>query len=243
MTSLLYGCHRTAFDWRGHDHLRAARVRGSSKNRADVSSKEASRLNAAASALRELRAAPDKGIPDDLFKKACVAVIPGLKKGAFIFWGEFGKGVVSCRTGQTWSAPAFLEMEKGSAGFQIGGEETDLVLLVMNRSGMDKLLGDKVTLGTDVSAAAGPVGRDAAASTDARLTAHILAYSRSKGVFAGIDVSGGSLRPDKKANADAYGPDVTAREVVNGRKVTAPQAAAAFLQALSAERSASAARK
>jgi lipid-binding SYLF domain-containing protein len=202
---------------------------------ADVSSKEADRLNAAATAVRELRAAPDKGIPDDLFKKAdCVAVIPGLKKGAFIFGGEFGKGVVSCRTGQTWSAPAFLEMEKGSAGLQIGGESTDLVLLVMNRSGLDKLLGDKVTLGADVSAAAGPVGRDAAASTDARLTAHILAYARSKGAFAGIDVSGGSLRPDKKANADAYGTGVTAREVVNGQKGTAPPAAAAFLQALSA---------
>src|SRR5262249_16160997 len=130
-----------------------------------------------------------------------------------------------------------------SAGLQIGAEETDLVLLVMNRSGMDKLLGDKVTLGGDVSVAAGPVGRNAAASTDARMTAQMLAYSRSKGVFAGIDGSGGSLRPDKKANADAYGTGVTAREVVNGQKGTAPHAADAFLQALSADSPTGAPRK
>jgi lipid-binding SYLF domain-containing protein len=211
---------------------------------ADVSSDEASRLNAAATAVRDLRTTPDKGIPEDLFKRAeCVAVIPGLKKGAFVIGGEFGKGVVSCRTGQTWSAPAFLEMEKGSIGLQIGGEQTDLVLLVMNRSGLDKLLGDKVNLGADMSVAAGPVGRDAAAGTDARLTAQILAYSRSKGAFAGIDLSGGSLRADKKANADAYGQAVTAQDVVGAKKVTAPPAAAAFLRALGAEARATTGRK
>jgi lipid-binding SYLF domain-containing protein len=202
---------------------------------AGVSSDEANRLHAAATTVRELRATPDKGIPADLFKRAaCVAVIPGLKKAAFLVGGEYGKGVASCRTGQTWSPPAFLEIEKGSAGLQIGGEETDLVLLVMNKTGMDKLVGDKVNLGADVSVAAGPVGRDAAASTDAKMTAEILAYSRAKGAFAGIDVSGGSLRPDKKANANAYGADVTARDVLDGKKGTAPPEAASFLRALGA---------
>jgi len=204
--------------------------------RADVSSAEASRLNAAATAIHELRASPDKGISEDLFKRAeCVAVIPGLKKAGFIVGGEFGKGVASCRTGQTWSAPAFLVIEKGSAGLQIGAEQTDLVLLVMNKSGMDKLLGDKVNLGGDVSVAAGPVGRNAAASTDAKMSAEILAYSRSKGAFAGIDLSGGSLRPDKDANAKAYGTGVMARDVLNGQKGAAPPAAAAFLRALGGE--------
>jgi lipid-binding SYLF domain-containing protein len=203
---------------------------------ADVSSDEANRLNAAATTVRELRATPDKGIPEDLFKRTdCVAVIPGLKKAAFLVGGEYGKGVVSCRTGQTWSPPAFLEMEKGSAGLQIGAEATDLVLLVMNRSGLDKLLGDKMTLGADASVAAGPVGRDAAAGTDIKLSAQILAYSRSKGVFAGIDVSGGSLRPDKKANANAYGSEVTARDVLNAQNVKAPAAAGPFLRALGPE--------
>jgi lipid-binding SYLF domain-containing protein len=203
---------------------------------ADVSSDEASRLNAAATTVRELRATPDKGIPEDLFKRTdCVAVIPGLKKAAFLVGGEYGKGVVSCRNGQTWSPPAFLEMEKGSAGLQIGAEAIDLVLLVMNRSGLDKLMGDKMTLGADASVAAGPVGRDAAAGTDIKLSAQILAYSRSKGAFAGIDVSGGSLRPDKKANANAYGSEVTARQVLNSQNVKAPAAAATFLRALGTE--------
>jgi lipid-binding SYLF domain-containing protein len=201
--------------------------------RADVSSAEAERLNSAATVLHELRASPDQGISEDLFKKAeCVAVIPGVKKAALGVGGEYGKGVVSCRTGQTWSAPAFMEMEKGSVGLQIGGQQTDLVLLVMNKSGLDKLLGDKVTLGADMSVAAGPVGRNAAASTDATMTAQILAYSRSKGAFAGIDLSGGSLRPDTKANEEAYGAGMKAREIVNGQKAKAPQAAAAFMRAL-----------
>ena len=201
--------------------------------RAELSSAETSRLSAAATTLHDLRAAPDKGISEDLFKKAeCVAVIPGVKKAAFVVGGEYGRGVASCRTGQSWSAPAFFVIEKGSVGLQIGGNETDLVLLVMNRTGMDKLLGDKVTLGGDVSVAAGPVGRNATAGTDARMTAQILAYSRSKGVFAGIDLSGGSLRPDKDANANAYGEGVTARDVLNGQKGAPPPAASSFLRAL-----------
>jgi lipid-binding SYLF domain-containing protein len=208
--------------------------------RADVSPDEAKRLDAAAMTLRELRATPDKGIPRDLFKRAaCIAVLPGVKKAALGIGGEYGKGVASCRMGETWSPPAFLVMEKGSAGFQIGGNETDFVLLVMNRTGMDKLIADKVNLGADVTVAAGPVGRDASASTDAKMSAQILAYSRSKGVFAGIDLSGGSLRPDKKANEGAYGEGVTAREVLDGKKGPAPSAAASFLKALGATPAAS----
>jgi len=204
--------------------------------RAEVSSAEADRLNAAATALRDIRSSPDKGISEDLFKKAeCVAVIPGLKKAGLGIGGEYGKGVVSCRNGQAWGAPAFLEMEKGSIGLQIGGEQTDLVLLVMNKTGLDKLLGDKVNLGADMSVAAGPVGRDAAASTDGKMTAQILAYSRSKGAFAGIDLSGGSLRPDTKANEAAYGAGMKARDIVNEPKAKAPQAAAGFLRALASD--------
>ena len=206
---------------------------------ADVKKSEADRLNAAATVVREMRASPDKAIPEDVFNRAeCVAVIPGLKKGAFIIGGEFGKGVVSCRTGRTWSAPAFLEMEKGSAGLQIGGAELDVVLLMMNRSALDKLLSDKVNLGADASVAAGPTGKDAAANP-----AQILSYSRSEGAFAGIDISGGSIRADKGANTDAYGSAVTVKDVLGAQKVAAPPQAAAFLQALGATARATTGRK
>jgi lipid-binding SYLF domain-containing protein len=203
---------------------------------ADVSSSEAKRLEAAAAAVRELRAAPDKGVPEDLWGRAeCVAVIPGLKKAAFIVGGEYGKGVISCRNGPNWSAPVFIELEKGSAGFQIGAEQVDVVLLMMNRSGVDKLLNDKINLGADASLAAGPIGRAASASTDARLSAEILAYSRAKGIFAGINLSGGVLRPDKDANTHAYGPSVTAHDVLFKPGVAAPPAAEAFLRTLREE--------
>ena len=206
---------------------------------ADISSAEADRLNAAAAVVREMRASPDKGIPEDVFNRAeCVGVIPGLKKGAFLIGGEFGKGVVSCRTGKTWTAPVFLEMEKGSAGLQIGGSEIDLVLMLMNRSALNKLLSDKVNLGADASVAAGPTGAAAVASP-----AQILTYSRSQGAFAGVDISGGSLRADKGANTDAYGSGVAVQDVLNTQKVAAPPAAAAFLQALGAQSRATTGRK
>src|SRR5438309_2598669 len=145
---------------------------------ADISSSQAKRLEEGASVVRELRAIPDKGIPEETWNGAeCIAVIPGMKKAAFVIGGEFGKGVISCRSGKTWSAPIFLELQKGSAGFQIGAEQIDLVLLMMNRDGVEKLLNDKVNLGGDASIAAGPVGRDAAASTGPRLSTAILAYS------------------------------------------------------------------
>src|SRR5438132_9473474 len=129
---------------------------------ADISSSQANRLSDAATVVREFRAMPEKGIPEDMWNRAdCVAVIPGLKKAAFVIGGEFGKGVISCRSGQTWSAPLFLELQKASAGFQIGAEQIDLVLLIMNRKGVDKLLDNKINLGADASVAAGPVGRAA----------------------------------------------------------------------------------
>ena len=211
---------------------------------ADISSSQAKRLEEGASVVRELRAIPDKGIPEETWNAAeCIAVIPGMKKAAFVIGGEFGKGVVSCRSGQTWSAPLFIEMQKGSAGFQIGAEQIDLVLLMMNRNGVEKLLDNKVNLGADASIAAGPVGRAGAASTDARLTAEILAYSRAKGAFAGIDLSGGVLRPDKEANTSAYGGSVASRDVLFTNKVPTPPAAEAFVRTLREESRATTGRK
>jgi lipid-binding SYLF domain-containing protein len=163
--------------------------------------------------------APDKGIPHDLFDKAqCVVVIPDLLKGAFVVGGEFGHGFAECRNanGVGWSAPAAMKLEGGSVGFQIGGSATDLVLLVMNRSGMNKLLSDKITLGADASVAAGPVGRSANAQTDLKMSAEILAWSRSKGLFAGIALNGATLRPDSKVDEELYGRALTNREILMG---------------------------
>lgn len=195
---------------------------------------EVKRLADAGAILSELRNAPDKGIPEELWSNAeCVMVIPSMKKAAFVVGGEYGSGVMSCRTKNDWSAPVFMQLAKGSWGLQIGAESTDLVLLVMNRRGLDKLLADKVSLGVDASVAAGPVGRTGAAATDAQVTTEMLAYSRSRGLFAGIDLSGGVLQPDKEADARAYGTHVNARDIVPGnQRVTAPEQAAPFLNAL-----------
>jgi lipid-binding SYLF domain-containing protein len=145
-----------------------------------------------------------------------VVVIPGLTKAAFIVGGEHGSGVMSCRHGNTWGPPVFMEMTKGSAGLQAGVSSTDLVLVVMNQRGAEKLLNNKVTLGADASIAAGPVGRAASAGTDAQLSAEILSYSRSKGLFAGINLSGGSLNPDQSKNERAYGPNASAAAIALG---------------------------
>lgn len=197
---------------------------------------ETERLQAASAVVSELRTQPDKGIPDDLWSRAeCVAVIPGVKKAAFMVGGEYGKGVMSCRTAKGWSAPVFLQLAKGSWGFQVGAEQIDLVMLMMNRRGVEKLLQDKVSIGADASAAAGPVGRHANASTDAKLSAEILAYSRSKGAFIGIDLSGGVLKPDKDADANAYGTKVTAEDVAFARNVAVPVAARGFIRSLGGE--------
>jgi lipid-binding SYLF domain-containing protein len=198
---------------------------------------ETSRLSEAAAIIQSIR--PD--IPQEYWSKArCVTVIPNLKKAALIFGGEYGKGVMSCRAGESWSAPLFMQIAKGSWGFQAGAEEVDLVLLVMNESGVDKLLRNKVTLGADASVAAGPIGRRGAVGTDAALTAEILSYSRSKGLFAGIDLSGGVLRPDEDANREVYGASATPRTVLASREISAPTAAQGFLQALGATSSAAA---
>src|SRR3954470_9982771 len=195
---------------------------------------EVKRLNEAGTILSELRNSPDKAIPEELWSKAqCVAVIPSMKKAAFVVGGEYGSGVMSCRHANDWTAPLFMQLAKGSWGLQIGAEETDLVLLIMNRRGLEKLLEDKVSLGADASVAAGPVGRTGAAATDAQMSAEMLSYSRSQGVFAGIDLSGGVLHPDKEADARAYGSAITARDVLMGtRHVAAPVAAEPFVKAL-----------
>jgi lipid-binding SYLF domain-containing protein len=159
-------------------------------------------------------------------------VIPNLKKAAFILGGEYGKGVMSCRTGDAWSAPMFIQLAKGSWGFQMGAEEIDVVLLVMNEEGVQKLLDNKITRGADASVAAGPVGRQGQVDTDAALTAEIVSYSRARGLFAGIDLSGGILRPDTDANTEVYGTGATARTILASREISAPTEAHGFLAAL-----------
>lgn len=211
---------------------------------ADLTQAEMKRVTDATNVVQQFTASPDRSIPENLWSRAeCVAVIPGLKKAAFGIGGEYGKGVLSCRTGQAWSAPIFIALEKGSAGFQIGAEQADIVLLMMNRDGVNKLLADKVSLGGDASIAAGPVGRTASAETDAQLGAGILAYSHAKGAFAGINLSGGVLRPEKSVDEHAYGSGVTARDVLFGRGVPVPAFARTFVRSLAAETRATTGRK
>lgn len=199
-----------------------------------ASAAESDRLQEGAQVVRELRTMND-GIPEDIWNRAeCVVVIPSMKKAAFIFGGEYGKGAMSCRTATGWSAPAFMEIAKGSWGLQIGAQAVDLVLLVMNRRGIDKMLSNQASLGADVSVAAGPIGRTASASTDATMKAEILSYSRASGVFAGINLSGGKLGPDKSANEKMYGQTAKPAAVLAGT-VAAPAAdvsAQAFVSAL-----------
>jgi lipid-binding SYLF domain-containing protein len=178
---------------------------------------------------------PDKGIPGDLLDKAeCVAIVPGLKKGALGIGGKYGKGIVMCRkSDRNWTAPSFFTVEGGSVGFQLGFSQTDVVLLIMNRNGIEKLIGDKFTLGADASVAAGPVGRNATAQTNVRMDAEILGYSRSKGLFAGVSLEGATLRPDKDDNRDFYGKDVDARTILLDGKVPMPPEARSLASALS----------
>ena len=201
---------------------------------AQLSKSDIKKLNEATTVLSEIRNAPDNGIPDSVWSKAhCVVVIPDLKKAGFIVGGEHGSGVMSCKNANTWGPPVFMEMTKASAGFQAGVSSTDLVLVVMNESGADKLLRNKVTLGADASVAAGPVGRAASAATDAQLSAQMLSYSRAKGLFAGINLSGGSLNPDNSKNERAYGPNASARDIALGTaKVKVSVEAQAFTKSL-----------
>ena len=214
--------------WIGATLLAAAAVAS-----AEVTKSESNRLTEAAIVLDEIRSAADRDIPEDLWEKAnCVAVIPSVKKAAFIVGGEYGKGVVSCRDGKDWSAPSFVMLQKGSVGFQLGGETVDLVLLVMNEHGMNRLLEDKVALGGEMSVAGGPVGRDFRAMTDAQLKAEILSYSRAQGLFAGVNLTGGVLAPDRDNNRDLYGREISPKEILLGKTVTTPAVAQRFMAAL-----------
>lgn len=196
------------------------------------------RLDASADVLSDMMHASDKGIPQDLMNRAqCVVVVPNMKKGGFIWGAKYGRGYAMCRKagGSGWTAPAGIRIEGGSFGLQIGGSESDVVILVNNESGMKHLLSDKFTLGGDATIAAGPVGREAAAQTDAALHAEMLSYSRSRGIFAGIALEGATLRPDKDADKELYGRDVTNREILTTNAVAVPPAAEKLESALNKE--------
>src|SRR6202049_490737 len=184
------------------------------------------RLNDAAAVFSEVMGAPDKGIPQELLEHAhCIVIVPDLKTGAFIVGGKYGKGYLSCRSkvGPGWSAPGTVRIEGGSVGFQIGGSSTDLILLVMNERGADKLLSSKFTLGAEGSAAAGPVGRTATAQTDVQMHADILSWSRSQGLFAGLALEGATLRQDLDDNATIYGKRLENRAIVSqNRRIPEP---------------------
>src|SRR5271167_2597309 len=179
---------------------------------ADREVKVDDRLDASADALTDMMRADDKGIPQDLLDKAhCVVIVPGMKKAGFIFGAKYGRGFATCRRagGSGWSAPAAMQVEGGSFGFQIGASETDVALLVMNDGGMKHLLSDKFTLGGEATVAAGPLGRDAAAQTDAEMHAEMLSYSRTRGLFAGISLEGATLAPDPETNRELYRREAT----------------------------------
>jgi len=191
------------------------------------------RLNAAKTTLDEIMSVPDKSVPDGIARKAvCVGVVPGLVKGAFILGAEYGQGVVTCRTGAGWSAPVFIRMAGGSFGFQAGGQGTDLVLVAINEKGFQDLLHDKFKIGGDASAAAGPVGRDAQASTDLSMRAELLTWSRSHGVFAGIDLNGISVSQNKEDTDQIYGGAHPFNQILHG-SVAPPEVAVPFLHAVS----------
>jgi len=194
---------------------------------------EDERLKEATTTLTELAGSEDKGIPKGLLDKAvCAVVVPGVKKGGFIVGGKYGRGFASCRDGKGgWSAPAGMRVEGGSVGFQAGGSASDVVLLVMNKSGMEKLLKSKFTLGGEASAAAGPVGREAEAMTDAMMKAEILSWSRSRGVFAGVSLQGATLREDNEPNDHLYGKGTKNEAILTG-KVTVPASAKEFVGTL-----------
>jgi lipid-binding SYLF domain-containing protein len=192
------------------------------------------RLGRAAEVFQEVMSAPDKGIPQDLLdKSACIVVVPGVKKAAFVIGAKYGRGFFSCRakSGVGWGAPGAVRVEGGSFGFQIGASETDVIMLVMNQRGADRLLSSKFTLGADASVAAGPVGRTATAETDAYMSAEILTYSRARGLFAGLSLSGATLRQDLDTNQALYGRTLQNKEIVD-TGIAPPAAAKDFLAVL-----------
>jgi len=201
-------------------------------------SKDDDRLKNCGRVLKEILDVPDD-IPQDLLDKAdCVVVFPSVLKAAFIVGGSYGRGAMSCRQGEDfrgpWGAPTMMALEGGSFGFQIGGQATDFVLLVMNESGARGILASKVKLGGDISAAAGPVGRDSSAETDATLRSEILSYSRARGLFAGVSLEGSTIRPDNGDNTNVYGRKVAARDIVLSGKVPVPPAAQQLVSTLDA---------
>jgi lipid-binding SYLF domain-containing protein len=190
---------------------------------------DVNRTDKAAQVFKEIMNAPDQGIPRDLLESAkCIAIIPGDKKFAFIFGGNYGRGLATCRTEHGWSAPMFLAIDGGSVGYQIGGSSTDIVMLFMNDRALQSLLSDKFKLGADASVAAGPVGRTASANTDIKLKAEILSYSRAKGVFAGVSLDGAVVQADKSGDEAMYGNDVNRHEILDG-KVAVPASARPLL--------------
>jgi lipid-binding SYLF domain-containing protein len=190
------------------------------------------RLKDAELVLTEMAGMDDKGIPMSLFAKAqCVVIIPSLKKAAFVVGAQYGRGYMSCRKDGGWTGPAGMRVEGGSVGFQIGGSATDVILLVMNQRGVDKLLSNEFKVGADATVAAGPLGREASAQTDITMRAEMLAWSRARGVFAGVALQGSTLREDSGENKELYGREVTNRDIVTG-KVEAPKGAEDFLKAL-----------
>jgi len=192
------------------------------------------RTDKAAEVFQQIMNTPDKGIPHDLLESAkCIAIIPGDVKFAFIFGGNYGRGLATCRTGYGWSAPMFVAIDGGSVGYQIGGSSTDLVMLFMNDHALQSLLSDKFKLGADASVAAGPVGRTADAGTDLKLNAEILSYSRAKGIFAGVALDGAVVQADKSGDKAMYGDDVDRHQILNGR-VAVPESARGLLHELSA---------
>lgn len=199
-----------------------------------ASSREATddRLDHAGAVLHEVMSAPDKGIPEEVLEHAkCIAVVPHLLKGGFIFGAENGRGVATCRTANGWSAPSFFTITGGSWGLQIGVEGIDLVMIVQGDKGMAQLVGSKFEIGADASAAAGPVGRHASADTDWKLNTEILTYSRARGAFAGITLNGAAIRRDDDSTEAIYGHDISTRQILDG-KVAVPEAAHAFIDAV-----------
>lgn len=185
----------------------------------DKKEKSVQRLDEAVATISEIMGTPDKGIPQDLLDRAeCMVIVPGLKKGAFIIGGKYGKGFVSCRKpgGHGWTGPGAIRVEGGSIGLQIGGSETDVIMLIMNHRGMQKLMASKFTLGGEGEVAAGPVGRNATAQTDAFLHAEILSWSRSRGVFAGVSLTGATLREDTEDNQELYGKPYLNKQILSG---------------------------
>jgi len=198
----------------------------------EINTKASARIEAAGTVLDEIQAAPDQRIPEEVLASAeCVAVVPSLLKAGFVFGGRYGRGVASCRTEKGWSAPAFFTVGGGSFGLQIGGQAVDLVMLIMNKDGMNNLLSSQFKLGADASAAAGPVGRHASADTDWKMRAQVLTYSRARGLFAGLELHGAVIKQDKDSTRDFYGRMVPFKTSLKG-EVEAPKMAYPFLSSL-----------